>query len=95
MNISKQEFNLKRYYINGDDDRRFDVYEIEYDTQLAANLVKARIDAGMTQQELASKINTKQPAIARAENGNTPPSHNLIKQIYRALGKRVLPPSYD
>lgn len=72
----------------------FDVYEIQYDVQLAANIMNARQKAGVTQEELARKIGTSQPAVARAENGETPPSHKLLKKIARAIGVRILPPQY-
>jgi transcriptional regulator with XRE-family HTH domain len=74
--------------------KNFDLYEIQYDVQLAANIINARVNIGMTQQDLAQKLKTSQPAIARAENGDQPPSHKMLKKIARAFGARLTPPDF-
>lgn len=73
----------------------FDVYEIQYDVQLAANIIQTRMKLGMTQEGLARKMKTVQPVIARAENGNIPPSHKLLKKIARAFEARLIPASFE
>lgn len=70
----------------------FDVYEIQYDVQLASNIIEARLKMNLTQEELAKRMNVVQPAVARAENGNTPPTHKLLKKFARTLGARLIPP---
>jgi len=40
---------------------------------LAAAVIEARSRVGLTQQQLAKKMGTTQPAIARLESGRTPP----------------------
>lgn len=77
------------------DDTMFDVYDIQYDVQLAANIITARMKRGVTQRALAEKMNMVQPAIARAESGNTPPSHKLLKKIARALEAKIVPPNFE
>lgn len=50
---------------------------------------QARLDAGLTQTELAKKIGKSQNIIARAESGNHHPSPSLIESIADALNKKV------
>ncbi len=72
----------------------FDVYEIQYDVKLAASIINTRLKLSLTQEELAEKLGTLQPAIARAESGDQPPSHKLLKKLARAFGARLIPPSF-
>ena len=52
--------------------------------QLARALIKLRISKGMTQEELATKLNTRQPAVARWESGQMP-SLSKMKELISAL----------
>lgn len=55
----------------------------------------ARISMGMTQTELAEKINTKQPAIARIENGKSLPSLTVLDKIAKeAFDSYLVPPRF-
>ena len=76
------------------DEEISDIHDIQYDVQLAANIIEARLKKNLTQAELANEMGILQPAIARAENGNTPPTHKLIKKIARALGAHLIPPRF-
>ncbi len=55
----------------------------EYEFRRA--LIRARIDAGFTQAELAEQIGTKQSAIARLEGGATQPSFDMLLRLSNAL----------
>ncbi|MDD4902752.1 MAG: helix-turn-helix transcriptional regulator [Patescibacteria group bacterium] len=57
--------------------------------EIAESIIDARIDKGVTQEELAKMIGTKQPAIARIENGNDLPSLNQLQKITKALGYKL------
>lgn len=59
--------------------KALDEYKLEY--EIARTLIKARIDKGMTQKELASKMNTKQSVISRVENARTTPTLNFLKRL--------------
>ena len=52
-------------------------------------LIKARLDAGLTQTELARRLGTRQPAIARVENGHMLPSCTLLQRYATVLNVRV------
>ncbi len=57
---------------------------------LVADLVSARVAAGMTQQEVARKMWTTKSAISRLESGlYTRPNLNTIEKYALAVGARV------
>jgi ribosome-binding protein aMBF1 (putative translation factor) len=57
--------------------------------QLISQLIEARIKKGLTQEQLAKKIGTKQSAIARIESGNANPSIAFLEKITTAIGAKL------
>ena len=53
--------------------------------QLAAALIRLRLARGLTQEELAKLLNTKQESIARLESGSSLPSLATVKRVADAL----------
>jgi ribosome-binding protein aMBF1 (putative translation factor) len=55
-------------------------------------LLKARLGAGLTQQELAERIGTTQSAVARLESGKGKHSASVatLTKYAKALGKRLV-----
>jgi len=53
--------------------------------ELGHLVVKERIKAGFTQKQLAIEVGTKQPSIARIENGAVVPSVTMLDKIMRVL----------
>lgn len=52
-----------------------------------AHIVReARRRAGLTQRELAGRVGTTQPGIARIESGDSAPSFDRIVRLVRACG---------
>lgn len=75
-------------------------FKAEYDTLnnseeflLLDQVLKARSEAGLTQEEVAQRMKTKAPAIARLEksliSGKHSPSLATLRKYAKALGKRV------
>jgi DNA-binding XRE family transcriptional regulator len=64
--------------------KEFDALETEY--KLAATLIRLRLARGLTQEDLAKLLNTKQESIARLESGGSLPSLSTMKKIADALG---------
>ncbi len=54
-----------------------------------SELISARIKKGITQKELAKKIDTKQSAIARFEAGNVNPSLGFLEKMAEVMGYRL------
>lgn len=66
--------------------------EAEYDAlapQIAAELLRARLRAGLSQAELAVRMGTSQSAVARLESGDTLPSTKTLLRYAQATGSRV------
>lgn len=63
--------------------------------ELGLMVAEARIRLGLTQQELARKIGTKQPSIARVENGSSLVSNSLLIKISKAMGVKFILPRFD
>ena len=59
---------------------------LEEEFTLAAALIAARAQAGLSQHELAERMGTKQSAIARLEGGKTTPSTSTLKKVADATG---------
>ncbi len=68
--------------------RAYDALEEEF--VLASALIDARNHAGLTQQELARKMGTTQPVVARLESGRTRPSMRTLARLAEATGSRLL-----
>ena len=62
--------------------------------EIGTMVTELRIIRGITQDELAKRVGTKQPSIARLENGSTLPSLRFLYKIARALDTHLLPPRY-
>jgi ribosome-binding protein aMBF1 (putative translation factor) len=65
----------------------YDALEPEY--ALAGALIAARLKAKLSQKELARRMNTTQPMIARMERGRQPPSTATLLKLAKATGTRL------
>ena len=54
--------------------------EMRPEFEVAHTLIAARVEAGLTQEEVAKRMGTTQSVVARLEGGHTLPS---IKSLYR------------
>ena len=59
--------------------------EIEPEYQVARALIKARIEKGLTQAQLAKKLNTKQSVLSRVETAKTTPTLSFLKRLAKVL----------
>jgi len=58
--------------------------------ELASAIISARSKAGLSQAELAERMGTKQPVVARLESGNSNPSYHTLERIAEATGSRLI-----
>lgn len=66
----------------------YDALEGEF--TLAAAVIDARNRAGLTQQQLAQRMGTTQPVVARLESGRGRPSMRTLDRLAQATGSRLL-----
>jgi ribosome-binding protein aMBF1 (putative translation factor) len=62
---------------------------LEEEFALASELIAARARAGLSQAELAERMQTSQSAIARLESGRTRPSVRTLERLAAATGTKL------
>ena len=62
--------------------------ELEPEFELARELIMARIKAGLSQQEVAERMGTSQPTVARLESGHKP-SLKSLERYAEVVGMKV------
>ncbi len=67
--------------------QEYEALEPEY--KLASALIRLRLAKGLTQEQLAKLLNTKQESIARLESGGSLPSLSTVKKVADALDAEV------
>jgi ribosome-binding protein aMBF1 (putative translation factor) len=66
-------------------------HDLDPEFELLKSMIKAREKAGVTQEELAKRIGTKQPALSRLERGGfTKATVETLKKIADALDMRLV-----
>jgi transcriptional regulator with XRE-family HTH domain len=64
--------------------------ELQDEFTLASAVIDLRNGAGLTQQQLARKMGTTQPVVARLESGRGRPSMRTLERLAEATGSRLL-----
>jgi ribosome-binding protein aMBF1 (putative translation factor) len=67
--------------------RAHEALAAEFD--LARALIRARVRAGLTQEQLAKRMETSQSMIARLESGRSRPSTQTLERVAAATGTRL------
>ena len=68
--------------------KAYDALEDEF--AVAKAVIAARNRAGLTQAELARKMGTTQPVVARMEGGRIRPSLRTLQRLAQATGSRLM-----
>ena len=63
--------------------------ELAPEFALARAVISARVTAGLTQVQLAQRMDTTQSVIARLESGRTRPSTQTLERLATATGTRL------
>jgi len=69
-------------------------YRLAYETlapefELARAVIEVRVQAGLTQEQLAERMDTSQSVIARLESGRVRPSTQTLERLAAATGTRL------
>jgi ribosome-binding protein aMBF1 (putative translation factor) len=79
---------MHKKWINGPKYRK--AYEaLENELAVAKAVIAARNRAGLTQMELARKMRTTQPVVARMEGGRLQPSLRTLQRLAAATGSKL------
>jgi ribosome-binding protein aMBF1 (putative translation factor) len=72
-----------------DEEYRKEYEALEEEFALARAIIEARAKAGLTQEELAERMQTSQSTIARLESGRAMPSGKTLAKLAKATGTRL------
>ena len=67
--------------------REYEALDEEF--SLTAALIAARARAGLTQEQVAQRMNTTQAVVARLEGGGSKPSTSTLEKYAKATGSRL------
>jgi len=79
--VKKELFKNKGVY------KEYKKLEPKY--RLISQIIGMRVKKGLTQKELANRLDTKQSAIARLESGNYNPTLEFLQRTAEALGRKL------
>ena len=90
MAKTKDALTIIDQMIGDDADMRQTIAEETLNAQVARMIYEARTAAGLTQKELAERVGTKQPVIARLEDADYEGhSLSMLHRIAAALGQEL------
>jgi transcriptional regulator with XRE-family HTH domain len=69
-------------------------WQSQYDFDLGHLVSEARLYAGWTQKQLAEKMGTQQPGVARVEGGSVLPGHDFLKRMALAIDAPLMAPKF-
>lgn len=72
-----------------DSQYRAEYQSLEEEFNIARALISARSKAGLTQQEVAERMQTSQSFVARLEGGSVTPSWKSLQRYAEATGSRL------
>jgi ribosome-binding protein aMBF1 (putative translation factor) len=81
--------DLHRKWMKSDPQYGRDYKALESEFSLASAMIAARARAGLTQQQLAKRMQTTQAVIARLEGGRVKPSTRTLERFAAATGTRL------
>lgn len=89
--VDREEDDFERFLAEQLQDPEFrEIWEAdEAEYQMRCAIIQARIETGMTQQQLAEATGMNQRAISRIEMGNTNPTVRTLGRIARGFGKKL------
>ena len=61
----------------------------EFEYKVISEIIRARLEKNITQNQLAEMIGTKQSNISRLESGEYNPSLEFLNKVAQALGKSL------
>jgi len=62
---------------------------LEPEFQVARQVIRLRLQQGLSQKELAARAKTGQPNISRLERGTINPSLDFLQRVAAALGSEI------
>ena len=85
--VDFEDFKKEAFERDPDLKKAYDALELEF--SIIEQVIRKRLEKGLSQKQLAEKVGTKQSAISRLEGGNSNPSVAFLEKISKALGGKL------
>ena len=89
MNRAGAKFEEVHNRLMKDDEFKAEYEKLKPRYELIAQIIDARSQLNITQEELALRVGTQKSNISRFESGSYNPSLDFITKVARSLGKEV------
>ena len=89
MNRAGAKFDEVHNRLMKDEDFRAEYEKLKPRYDLIAQIIDARSQLNITQEELALRVGTQKSNISRFESGSYNPSLDFITKVARSLGKEI------
>lgn len=89
MSRASADFSMIKEELMKDQEFKEEYENLKPRYELISEVIKARRELNLTQEELASRIGTQKSNISRLESGNYNPSLDFLSKLAKGLGKEI------
>lgn len=89
MSRASIDFSIIKEELMKDNEFKDEYEKLKPRYELVSEVIKARRELNLTQEELASRIGTQKSNISRLESGNYNPSLDFLSKLAKGLGKEI------
>jgi DNA-binding XRE family transcriptional regulator len=89
MSRASVDFSIIKEELMKDNEFKDEYEKLKPRYELISEVIKARRELNLTQEELASRIGTQKSNISRLESGNYNPSLDFLSKLAKGLGKEI------
>lgn len=89
MSKASVDFSVIKEELMKDNEFKDEYEKLKPRYELISEVIKARRELNLTQEELAYRIGTQKSNISRLESGNYNPSLDFLSKLAKGLGKEI------
>ncbi|EKQ55160.1 XRE family transcriptional regulator [Clostridium sp. DMHC 10] len=89
MSKASVDFSVIKKELMKDNEFKDEYEKLKPRYELISEVIKARRELNLTQEELAYRIGTQKSNISRLESGNYNPSLDFLSKLAKGLGKEI------
>lgn len=89
MSKASVDFSVIKEELMKDNEFKNEYEKLKPRYELISEVIKARRELNLTQEELACRIGTQKSNISRLESGNYNPSLDFLSKLAKGLGKEI------
>jgi len=89
MSKASVSFSKIKEELMKDDEFKEEYEKLKPRYEIISEIIKARTEQNITQEELAQRTGTKKSNISRLESGNYNPSLDFLFKVAKGLGKEI------